>query len=992
MYNPIDISNYTYLSKLRILCNNLLKDLKTDEVSDEAICSKIKTIENSLNVMKSKFKYVFEYLFEFILGINVLDEQFDKYVEIINNYSSNITDKYDKIHKIYDINKNIFNVVKYNESYIKSITKVDSQQIGGSYKDYPLHHIMMGKGKSSVLTPLLSLYFCLIDKKKVFIIVPPHLVNQTKKTFINIIKIFELENYIFIKSDKDIKLDYLRGTKYDNSIFLIDEFDTILDPLKSNFNLTNEQCNIYIDIDLVMNIHKTIENIILINKEYINNTDDCTIRTDIKDMLSESTNDHLIATEIINVLLNIKNNILKYNINWGIHPEKGYAIPYMNKDTPLLESNFNSIILTLVLTFYYYYTNLYVNNDLIFDENLVSTFIYHNLQSNISNRFNVELSDIPEEILLYLNNLDLDNKNILLYEIIVPKIINSIKLCNYQYNLSFVDIINIPNVYKIGYSGTLNIDLPEDLIADHKFTKENIRVDLDEKHNVYYSLLVNYVMMPQTEELEKKLNKDSLLFLNTIDYIDNINSYDALIDTTGLFRYEPNENIAKILHDKIHRPIIYLNNNDDILVFDEYRNQKYDSNKLYTKPFFYYSQKHTVGIDIKQDNYPILNGLCLIDKLNTYTEVAQSVFRLRKLNQGHTIQLFSINKIDTNKTIIDILTDNEQNKKISKKENLQYQIIKANIRAKDVISVNDGLNTLDIRFKEKVKYFFNDYDYDKNNDKKYILQDILGPSNIDNLEKKIDDQQKLIENIDVKKLVYNLNSSSYATMEEQTTQTASNRSTNQLNKVLNSNEKYNLIDLDFSKYSHNYNITSEDIIEKNYILDVDTNNDKILFNPSLLTSLTQIDDTSIYENKIAYFSPLLIVCKNTDNKYLEIILCESTDIFLYDTNHLIINHYGNIINKNKYNYHLIDLLKDNDFINFLSTKYNYDDYYNLGNEFIEKNEIFFHIFFKFLNSNKIIDTYHDDFINDILDTYSQIILNINNINEKINKLVKYDLM
>jgi hypothetical protein len=37
---------------------------------------------------------------------------------------------------------------------------------GGGYTNYPLHHIMMGKGKSTVLTPLLSLYFSLIQKKK----------------------------------------------------------------------------------------------------------------------------------------------------------------------------------------------------------------------------------------------------------------------------------------------------------------------------------------------------------------------------------------------------------------------------------------------------------------------------------------------------------------------------------------------------------------------------------------------------------------------------------------------------------------------------------------------------------------------------------------------------------------------------------------------------------------------------------------------------------
>jgi len=39
----------------------------------------------------------------------------------------------------------------------------------------------MGKGKSAVLTPLLAIYFAIKEKKEVYIIVPSHLLNQTKK-------------------------------------------------------------------------------------------------------------------------------------------------------------------------------------------------------------------------------------------------------------------------------------------------------------------------------------------------------------------------------------------------------------------------------------------------------------------------------------------------------------------------------------------------------------------------------------------------------------------------------------------------------------------------------------------------------------------------------------------------------------------------------------------------------------------------------------------
>jgi hypothetical protein len=42
-------------------------------------------------------------------------------------------------------------------------------------------------------------------------------------------------------------------------------------------------------------------------------------------------------------------------LNWGIHPTKAYAIPFLAKDRPSLKSTFSSIILTFFLTLYYYY-------------------------------------------------------------------------------------------------------------------------------------------------------------------------------------------------------------------------------------------------------------------------------------------------------------------------------------------------------------------------------------------------------------------------------------------------------------------------------------------------------------------------------------------------------------------------------------------------------------------------------------------------------------
>jgi len=894
-----NIIKYTYLNKLDNICNELLHEDNLD-----AFCSKFKTIHNLLKIRKYNFRYAFEFLFEFILGINVLDEQFNSYINIINHYNNyKNKDQYIKTDKEYEINEDIFNV-RSSISFKKIL------QIGGNY---PLHHIMMGKGKSAVLTPLLSLYFCLIEKQKVFIIVPEHLKIQTNATFNNIIKIFELDDKIIIKSDRDIKFDYLNGETYDDSIFLIDEFDTILDPLKSNFNLTNIKSKknlskmkedyklLTVIIELIDNIFKNIKNI---NDDIKNNIDK--IVTDKQFTISKQ-----IVNEIVYVLLNIKNNILKYNIKWGIHPEKGYAIPYMGKDTPLIDSNFNSQILILVLTYYYYYIELYNSNksiEIIFNDNLVSTVVYHKLQDNIINYKKIELLSRPDIIKHEFNNLLNEIKEKTLYDIILPKIINSIEISTEQYNLSFVDIINIPNVYKIGYSGTLNINLPDELESDSKFTKKNITEDLDEKYNVYYSLLLNPIIMPTTEELEKKLITDSLLFINTTDYITDLNNYDAIIDTAGLFRYEQNNNVATELNKKLNnRPIIFLNNDNDILVYHNEKYNKYDPNTEYKNAFFYYSQKHTIGIDINQNKYPILRGLCLIDNFNTYTEVAQSVFRLRKLNQGHTIQLYSININDDYNIddVTDILVYRDNENKKLKFKNLTYQIIKANVRANR--KLHKLQKTKEI-FNEKIKHIFMEDNYDNIEDNQVIFKGIL-------TETEIKSQQKLIDIIllnetsKLKELVYNINSSSFAINEEISTQINMNIDQSRIKQI--DYKMSNLDKINYSEYSHNYKYNRcKKVI--NYKI---PGLDNVLFNPSILTTLD------------GYFNPLLLVIKK-DN--LNIIIIPSTDIYLYK-NDLILNILGNSINYDLFNEEpniekIIELQKNSYFIKFLSNDIDISDY------------------------------------------------------------------
>ena len=244
---------------------------------------------------------------------------------------------------------------------------------------------------------------------------------------------------------------------------LIDEFDYIIDPTKSNYNITNKQNKISImnEFNLLKPKNLTFDE----NVEHVKNG----IINEMK--LSEDTKD-TINKDIKNIIEQINMGKLKYNINWGIHPNKCIAIPYRCKDMPLLDSNFSSIFLTIYLTLHYHIVlNRYNITDVIF--NYIKN---NNLYEDLSNGYYYYNNIIDQ-----LNQLNGDAK-IKLFDKIFNKIFSNHTIATEQKNTSFIDILNIDNVFKIGYSGTVNIDLP-DLITDPKFIESII--DDDELINVY---------------------------------------------------------------------------------------------------------------------------------------------------------------------------------------------------------------------------------------------------------------------------------------------------------------------------------------------------------------------------------------------------------------------------------------------------------------------------------------------------------------------------
>jgi hypothetical protein len=209
---------------------------------------------------------------------------------------------------------------------------------------------MMGKGKSAIITPLLSLHLNIIKKKNIYIIVPKHLVKQTNATLKDYLDIFQIEN-IFIRSEDDIKNEFLESKFLESEfksnqdiVFLIDEFDSLINPLKSNFNLIKEEN--YSQGNIKTNDIRNIIRNIIDNNYYT------------KDKFLEEIrkyrsifNGELLADNILSIIEQLKNNEIKFNINWGMDSDELFAIPYRSKDKPIKNSSFTSIIKTMFFVY-----------------------------------------------------------------------------------------------------------------------------------------------------------------------------------------------------------------------------------------------------------------------------------------------------------------------------------------------------------------------------------------------------------------------------------------------------------------------------------------------------------------------------------------------------------------------------------------------------------------------------------------------------------------
>jgi len=567
-------------------------------------------------------------------------------------------------------------------------------------KELKLHQFMMGKGKTSVITPLLS--FAIKFLKKGYtpvIITADHLVKQTIK-YIEFINNMLSGDKIKVRNDYEAKEKWIEITNekkehLKNEYNIIDEFDLHYNYLQSMFNSVIKS--------------KNINNIII---EYVYNF--------VKDNGNFIDDKVIIDNTVIPNMIVFKHNLkqfyeeankMTYKQHYGFeflhsndkiiqNQKHRLCVPFSRKDTPIKNSYFSSILLTLILTFKIYIKQFNENKSL-FEQDYINIKNDLNILAEILNE---NLDDTDMDIKKIKSEINKVDNIVYKYLLVVNTKQNKFIYTTSQYNISFQDIIHdIYGQWQTGYTGTATLSLTDkyDKNSEEKYRFNKIIYDYDEMIEINlafmgYSCPTDYDDNVRIIDIDKSNNNTQQSITNIFN-IPDIQGLTGFIDTIGLFVNDSNKDIAHHIQEKIKsKKIVYFSDNHEALQYDSNEIINYTEND--ENNFYYYDQCHLVGSDLKQHN--IGHVLILFDKTTRMTEFEQALFRFRKINRGTYMSLIYIrynNDNDDDEKYINVYKGDDENlDEVSDNKN--------DLRIKRKITLNDIANIADIAKHKKTLY------------------------------------------------------------------------------------------------------------------------------------------------------------------------------------------------------------------------------------------------------------------------------------------------
>lgn len=206
-----------------------------------------------------------------------------------------------------------------------------------------------------------------------------------------------------------------------------------------------------------------------------------------------------------------------------------------------------------------------------------------------------------------------------------------------------------------------------------------------------------YSTLIDTKTFIKNFDTNKSYIIKTIEELTELetilltNKYSVLIDAGAILKEYDNEKIAEYIGTNLNKNVIYLDKKSQKKIYLDKKHVNYIEG-FTTDVFIYYDQKHTIGIDIIQP--PIMKGLVTISSFNRLTDVFQSVYRLRKINRGHSVDFLIAKNVNIESDLYNFLEKREEEYKNSMRTRFKIQNIRTNLR---IVQKNKTTNLEDAK-------------------------------------------------------------------------------------------------------------------------------------------------------------------------------------------------------------------------------------------------------------------------------------------------------
>lgn len=789
-----------------------------------------------------------------------------------------------------------------------------------------IHQLLMGRGKSSVIVPLLI--YNKIQTSNIIIVVPTHLVEQTYNTImqhiynlndVSIIKITNVKytnnfvqkqftdndkKFILIISDYALKLLKINLINNNcdigfikNAYMIFDEIDAIIYPLSSDVNLVMktksvEHINFFVpflfDVFYYLKKNKSENNTKQIFSHIINKYPDSNYIHGYNEWVNGRHEQYPSIVGHYQKYFDLIRQTakLKDNDEYGFDPDENICVPYKGKNNPVIGSQYEDVYMVILLTIKLYINRWWVSKimkNIIIDYKMCddeSDFIE---LINILNKDSKILYNLAHDIIT-IESLNLSEIQILdiLKFYTIKYVFSKITISTEQYSISGIDLL--PSEFtesKTAFSGTVTMLLPEpvEIYNIHK-------INVDQMTN---GAIINalFGQLYGNPGIIKYNLIDDLILSNITDKCTQLNA-NVIIDASSILRYYNSTIIHEQMKSKLKKDYCIYPTNNGIKIWDGINENKFDTSIIINDKYCaYIPYPYTTGTDLKFiDN---TCALLLIDDTITLSIMSQAIFRLRKLNYVHKFHYVYVGELFQNiNSAFDIfklaLINEYKILNTSYKNKFLTQNLITNLRCDhlpkfELHSVNTNIKDKLIHYEPKI------YDYD------YVMR--INKHTIDNYN---------IDPFLILLIKYGYNNKLYSDMYLRYTKNKDNQQNNVVNMDMNISLqqeqqieheiKYNYTSIQ-QKNTFNYSINSIYIKDANIYRSNFTNIIEELNYFNITLSYLVVHD--IVLNNPLYYSMIVRFCKNDNIDRSKLYTVEEKIILMSSVNYYYIKRKNDIL-------------------------------------------------------------------------------------------------